>query len=398
MAVRKMSFKRLCTVVGVSLGVFTLTRIAARTTDRRSFGLFVSFFRPCSTDIDTDTPASVYETSSHEPHQTNLHTANKYLVSPFNFNILEDLHYALDTMQKTYFSLWLGKYTTAIDWTAAVMATHVSATLASLSRSRSYTMPGTFDRSNKLDVEAQMIENEINKYFGQVLSYYFGEDHFAIRLQAYDDILWVVLGWLESIQSIESHSAEHYSLDPSIPEWHAHQFIPAFAHRARIFYELAEKGWDWRLCGGGMTWSAHELPYKNAITNQLWISASVSMYLHFPGDTNCSPFLSQYDKIKDKKQRDPTGKLLRAQEHGDQCDEENIDGRSSYDPIYLANAINGYEWLKNSGMMNEQGLYVDGFHIAGYSANHSKTVCDERNEMVYTYNQGKGQHCSSVMH
>jgi hypothetical protein len=40
--------------------------------------------------------------------------------------------------------------------------------------------------------------------------------------------------------------------------------------------------------------------------------------------------------------------------------------------------------------MSEQGLYVDGFHIAGYSANHSKTVCDERNEMVYTYNQGEG--------
>ena len=389
MAARKMSFKRLCTVVGVSLGVFTLTRIAARTTDQRSFGLFVSFFRPCSTDIDTDTPASVYETSSHEPPQTNLPVVNKYLVSPFTTNILEDLHYALETMQKSYFSLWLGKYTTAIDWTAAVMATHVSATLASLSRSRSYTMPGTFDRSNKLDVEAQMIENEINKYFGQISSYYFGEDHFAIRMQAYDDILWVVLGWLESIQSIESHSVEHYSLDPAIPEWHARQFIPAFAHRARIFYELAEKGWDWRLCGGGMTWSAHELPYKNAITNQLWISASVSMYLHFPGDINCSPFLSQYDKIKDQKQRDPTGKLLRAQEHGDQCDEENVEGDSSYDPIYLANAINGYEWLKNSGMMNEQGLYVDGFHIAGYSANHSKTVCDERNEMVYTYNQGK---------
>ncbi|KAG9200060.1 hypothetical protein G6514_007657 [Epicoccum nigrum] len=249
-------------------------------------------------------------------------------------------------------------------------------------------MPGTFDRSNKLDVEAQMIENEINKYFGQISSYYFGEDHFAIRMQAYDDILWVVLGWLESIQSIESHSAEHYLLDPTIPDWHARQFIPAFAHRARIFYEIAEKGWDWRLCGGGMTWSAHELPYKNAITNQLWISASVSMYLHFPGDINCSPFLSQYDKIKDQKQRDPTGKLLRAQEHGDQCDEENIEGDSSYDPIFLANAINGYDWLKNSGMMNEQGLYVDGFHIAGYSANHSKTVCDERNEMVYTYNQG----------
>lgn len=35
-------------------------------------------------------------------------------------------------MQDQYFSVWLGKYTTAIDWTAAVMSTYVSATLSSL--------------------------------------------------------------------------------------------------------------------------------------------------------------------------------------------------------------------------------------------------------------------------
>ena len=294
-------------------------------------------------------------------------------------------------MQSSYFSIWLGKYTTAIDWTAAVMTTHVSATLASLSRSLTYTMPGTFDKSKNLDVEAQMVENEINKYFGQTTTYYFGEDHFAIRMQAYDDILWVVLGWLESIQFVEGHSAGHYASDPqkepTVPEWHARQFIPAFAHRARVFYELAEKGWDWRLCGGGMTWNPRLLPYKNAITNQLFISASIGMYLHFPGDPNCSPFLSQYDKIRDKNDTKPNEKILRAQEHGDQCD-ESITGGSSYDPIYLANALNGYDWLKNSGMTNKQGLYVDGFHIAGYRTNHSKTECDERNEMVYTYNQG----------
>ena len=304
--------------------------------------------------------------------------------------MLQDLHNGLETMQSSYFSIWLGKYTTAIDWTAAVMATHVSATLASLSRSLTYTMPGTFDRFKNLDVEAQMVENEINKYFGQIATYYFGEDHFAIRMQAYDDILWVVLGWLESIQFIEGHSAAHYASgsqrEPAVPEWHARQFIPAFAHRARVFYELAEKGWDWRLCGGGMTWNPRLLPYKNAITNELFISASIGMYLHFPGDTNCSPFLSQYDQIKDKKNRKPSDKLLHAQEHGEQCD--STQSESSYDPVYLANAINGYDWLKNSGMTNKQGLYIDGFHISGYRTNHSKTECDERNEMVYTYNQG----------
>ncbi|KAF2678918.1 glycoside hydrolase family 76 protein [Lentithecium fluviatile CBS 122367] len=300
---------------------------------------------------------------------------------PTATNVFQELHAALEVMQTVYFSLWLGKWTTAIDWTAAVMGTHLSATLSSLSRSLSYTMPGTFDMTRKLDVEAQMVENEINKYFGQSTAYYFGEDYFGIRNQAYDDILWVVLGWLESIQFIQAHSRSHHppkgeGVDGK-GDWHAQQFIPAFAHRARVFYELAEQGWDWRLCGGGMTWNPRLLPYKNAITNELFISASVGMYLHFPGDSNCSPFIDAH----------PNWVKLRVEELGDapSCSDS---ASLPYDPIYLANAINGYDWLANSGMTNEHGLYVDGFHIKDYAHNHSKTECDERNEMVYTYNQG----------
>lgn len=396
---RKMAFKRFCAVAGVLSCAHTITTAAAHTNQPLS-STVDSPSAQLLTDIDTEAHTSVYETFNRDVYQTQLRpsehvaiTSSPYapLISPVTSNILQDLHNGLETMQGSYFSIWLGKYTTAIDWTAAVMATHVSATLASLSRSLTYTMPGTFDKSNNLDVEAQMVENEINKYFGQTATYYFGEDHFAIRMQAYDDILWVVLGWLESIQFIEGHSAEHYASgsqrETAVPEWHARQFIPAFAHRARIFYELAEKGWDWRLCGGGMTWNPRLLPYKNAITNELFISASIGMYLHFPGDTNCSPFLSQYDKIKDKKDRKSSDELLHAQEHGEQCD-SSPQSESSYDPAYLVNAINGYDWLENSGMTNKQGLYVDGFHISGYRTNHSKTECDERNEMVYTYNQG----------
>jgi len=279
-----------------------------------------------------------------------------------NANLLHDLQDALAVMQDHYFALWLGTWTTAIDWTAAVMGTYMSATLSSLSSS----------------VDSLVAENEINKYFSHIVSYYFGQDHFAIRMQAFDDILWVVLGWLESTQFIESHAGTHYTAKTANgtqqPDgWHATQFIPAFAHRARVFYELAERGWDWRLCGGGMTWNPRLLPYKNAITNQLFIAASISMYLHFPGDENCSPFLSQ----KDASRRG-------AEELNEGCE----GARRRYDPVYLANAINGYEWLKNSGMLNDQGLYVDGFHIQGYRWNHSKTTCDERNEMLYTYNQG----------
>ncbi|USP76369.1 glycoside hydrolase family 76 protein [Curvularia clavata] len=310
--------------------------------------------------------------SSIFPEDASTNTASYSLTEA---NILQDLHSSLSTMQDHYFEVWIGKYTTAIDWTGAVVSTYVSATLSTLSQSLSYTMPGTFDKSRKLDVEAQMVENEINKYFAQTSAYYFGEDHFAIRMQAFDDMLWVVLGWLEATMFIESHSDNHYMPDKASGKaWHASQFVPAFAHRARVFYELAEKGWDWRLCGGGMTWNPRLLPYKNAITNQLFISASISMYLHFPGDENCSPFLTAYDASRPQEEQQL-----------DDCDEQL---RGRFDPVYLANAINGYNWLRNSGMLNDQGLYTDGFHITGYRTNHSKTVCDDRNEMVYTYNQG----------
>lgn len=300
-----------------------------------------------------------------------------------NSHVLQNLHEALSVMQDHYFSLWLGKWTTAIDWTAAVTGTHLAATLSTLSRSLAYIMPGTFDKTRKLDVEAQMIESEINKYFGHIITFYFGQDYFSIRTQAYDDMLWVVLGWLEAIQLIKTHSQRHYQDDEGRKgAWHAQQFIPAFAHRARVFYELAEEGWDWELCGGGMTWNPRLLPYKNAITNQLYISASISMYLHFPGDDNCSPFLEATER------QHSDWNLFSLKEQGPMGACSESDDEPEYDTIYLTNAINGYDWLANSGMRNEQGLYTDGFHISGYAQNHSKTECDERNEMIYTYNQG----------
>jgi hypothetical protein len=266
------------------------------------------------------------------------------------------------------------------------MSTHVSAALSTLSHSHVYKKSSSSADTQLLDAEAQRVDNEINMYFAQITAYYFGEDHFAIRMQAFDDMLWVVLGWLESISFINAHSAHRYtsrfssSSYSATGEWHAQQFIPAFAHRARVFYELAEKGWDWRLCGGGMTWNPRLLPYKNAITNQLFIAASASMYLRFPGDRNCEPFIATNTTADGPAQaQDMTD---------DGCTTSLGDSTPTFKPTYLAAAINGYTWLNASGMRNAAGLYTDGFHISGYRTNHSKTTCDDRNEMLYTYNQG----------
>jgi hypothetical protein len=259
---------------------------------------------------------------------------------------------ALDVLQGHHFEIWQGIWPTGIDWTSAVIGTYVSASLSTISTSLSLLS------SSKAD------ENLINKYFSQLVAYYFGQDAFALRQEAYDDILWVILGWLESIKFINKHSELNYTNG----YWYGRQWIPAFAHRARVFWDLAYQGWNTSLCGGGMIWSPWLDPYKNAITNELFISASISMYLYFPGDSNPSPFslpsLADNETIED------------------------WPGRPK-DPKYLAAAIEAYKWLISSNMTDSLGLYVDGYHISGWAKNNSRnTRCDERNEMVYTYNQG----------
>ena len=283
---------------------------------------------------------------------------------------------ALESMQTHYFQIWQGDWPSAIDWTAAVMGTHVSSTLAAFSEARAYTT--ALVKPGEVLEKIQWHENLINRYFTQMTAFYFGENAFALRTQAYDDMLWVVLDWLESIKFINQHSKLQYAfsgddrhavIGSNASKWYGQQFIPQFAHRARLFYDLASKGWDTSLCGGGMVWNPYLTPYKNAITNELYVTASVSMYLYFPGDDNTSPFSSQPGA------RDKAMPPARA-----------------HDPKYLHAAAKAYNWLSKSNMKNDMGLYTDGFHIRGWKGGKNGSIgtgkCDIRDEQVYTYNQG----------
>jgi hypothetical protein len=297
-----------------------------------------------------------------------------------NLKVFEDTIQALTVLQDEYFQPWLGTWPDSIDWTAAVVASYVSGTLASLSEGLEIV---------RLDPreEYRVKENLVALHFSRLVGFYFGQDAFAVRGEAFDDMLWVVLSWLDTIQFIDLHNTMHYQTgtlgaDPAgrissmlrNASWHGNVWVPAFAHRARIFWQLAHKGWDTSLCGGGMNWNPRLEPYKNAITNELYIAASINMYLYFPGDDNVSPYQS--------------AKAAHAAGAGHE-DGMGTSGWPARDPRYLAGAIEGYKWLKSSGMTNSQGLYTDGFHISGYKNPHSnKTDCDQRNDMVYTYNQG----------
>ena len=295
----------------------------------------------------TDNNAAPPQAISQEP--------NTY---PFTYTALLS---ALEVMQSHFFTVSQGNWPEAIDWTAAVMGTQISATLSTMTH---YAQRLRFSSALCID-EARDHENLINRYFTQITSFYFGENAFALRTQAYDDMLWVVLGWLEAIKFIKLHSSLHYTAcyDKNAT-WYASQFIPQYAHRARLFYDLSSRGWDTSLCGGGMIWNPYLAPYKNAITNELYIAASISMYLYFPGDRDSSPFLAH------------TG----------------LPPVKAHDVRFLDNAVEAYQWLKNSNMKNEYGLYVDGFHITGWrggkNGSNGTENCDLKDEKVYTYNQG----------
>lgn len=277
---------------------------------------------------------------------------------------LQQLYAAVNVMQNEYFCLWTGTWPSSIDWTAAVLGTHVGATMSSFTSTYGLDI---FNTDQPHDLSFAALENTINRFFSQLNTFYFGENSFSLRNQAYDDMLWVVLDWLENINFQNLHSELHFARpDASYGSaWHGTQFRDASAHRARIFYELASVGWDRTLCDGGMIWNPSLTPYKNAITNELYISASIAMYLYFPGDPIDAPFMAT--------SQDETAK-------------------SSYphDPAHLQAAVDGYAWLKNSNMTGIYGLYADGFHISGWrsESDPGSRKCDVLNRMVFTYNQG----------
>ncbi|RDW57576.1 putative glycosyl hydrolase [Aspergillus mulundensis] len=294
--------------------------------------------------------------------------------------ILRDLIDGLDVMQDEYFVLYEGTWPTGNDWTRAVHGTHVSATLAALTASANDELLGNSSTDGDKDKDGNekenandsitenflALENLVSHFFAQVTTYYFGENALGLRDQAYDDMLWVVLGWLENIKFQRLHSDLHFegqgSSKSSGRPWHGTQFQTPAAHRARIFYELASNGWDTTVCGGGMIWNPHLGAYKNAITNELYISSSIGMYLYFPGDPIDAPFVAA---------------------------EQSEDGLP-HDPSYLEMAQVAYSWLKHSNMTGIYNLYADGFHVRGYQGpQHPGTGrCDVLNTMVYTYNQG----------
>ncbi|KAJ2975502.1 hypothetical protein NQ176_g5486 [Zarea fungicola] len=331
-----------------------------------AFGLYALAALP-SVSTTANTPyCSVFETvgstaecrslpsnflSSREA-STSSSTATIKSATP-DINILQNTFKALADLQNDYFNQAHNTWPDAIDWTAAVIQTIVTATMSTLTQSLDAAVPGQ-DWKQK--------ENLLSFLHEQIVSSYFGQQADRILDEAFDDVLWVVLAWMEAIKFRRLHEELHYPNggfgDKHIPTdltqaikvtpWHGQVWVDTFAQRASDFWDYSTQGWDTSLCHGGMTWNPRLETYKNAVTNELYIAGSISMYQNFPGTS--------------------------------------LNGSDSHDPRQLQAAKDGYAWLMNVNMTNSQGLFVDGFHI-----NHNipgNVECDVRDEMVYTYNQG----------
>jgi hypothetical protein len=305
---------------------------------------------------------------------------------PADNSVFADFLNALHVTQSEFFAPRMGTWPDAIGWTGTVVGTHLSAATRSISEDL------VFLKSKEDSItDWRRASNLVDNYFAQTIAYYFGQDALTLKHEAYDDMLWAVLGWLETVQFITTHSNRHYTLtSPDLSQatpgftdgrsnscgmisnrpYHGNIWTPTFSRRARIFWDLASYGWDTKLCNGGMIWNPRLTPYKNAITNELFIAASISMYLYFPGDDIQSPFHNRTDRFNPE---DPDAEVP----------------SGPRDAKYLKAAIDGYRWLRSSNMTNSQGLFVDGFHISGYhDKKDNNTRCDVRDEMVFTYNQG----------
>ncbi|KAI5826594.1 glycoside hydrolase family 76 protein [Schizophyllum commune Tattone D] len=98
---------------------------------------------------------------------------------------------------------------------------------------------------------------------------------------------------------------------------------------AKTIYDIIASEWDDSTCGGGVWWSGDHT-YKNAVTNELFLYLSANGYNRF----------------------------------GDQS--------------YLDNAEKTWDWLKNSGMRNSDGLWNDGL----------TDDCKNNGQTTWIYNQG----------
>ncbi|KAI0008257.1 glycoside hydrolase [Xylariaceae sp. FL0662B] len=91
--------------------------------------------------------------------------------------------------------------------------------------------------------------------------------------------------------------------------------------------------WNTSTCGGGLIWNIPAGTYHNAISNELFLQLTATLHNLIPGDT-----------------------------------------------YYLGHSLMEWEWFRNSGMINADGLINDGLT--------DDAACVNNGQPVWSYNQG----------
>ncbi|MBV9386915.1 MAG: hypothetical protein JOZ78_10860 [Chroococcidiopsidaceae cyanobacterium CP_BM_ER_R8_30] len=130
----------------------------------------------------------------------------------------------------------------------------------------------------------------------------------------YDDEGWWALTWIKA-----------YDLTGE----------PRYLEMAKIIFNDMKRGWD-STCGGGLWWKRQkqQQQYKNAITNELFLSVAAKLHLRSPGDS----------------------------------------GPGSY----IDWAKREWNWFRQTGLINRNHLINDGLD----------SVCQNNRQTTWTYNQG----------
>ena len=106
-------------------------------------------------------PQSPPLAGSHDGRLSNNIATEAVLLNP-----LEELRKAVAVMQSTWFENWVGTWPTGIDWTRAVVDTHLISSVGTLSKALLdfRTVPSLSESTTK------DIEDDINRYFSQHVS------------------------------------------------------------------------------------------------------------------------------------------------------------------------------------------------------------------------------------
>lgn len=236
-----------------------------------------------------------------------------------------------------------GTWPSSIAWTAALTSQLTSASI------QTYLQALTSYKDLPDDQHASVMSS-VGDMYQSLPSFFTGEDIYSpYYWGANDDKGWLSLAWLEAYGLAGAMLEQN-------PSFEGANNMPGFSQRAYMFYDQVAQQWDPSTCAGGVTWKATAEPYKNSITNQLFLATTMAMYFYFPGYSNTSMLV-------------PNGTTI------------NIATMDQHDPSLLGKAKEIYNWIMSSNMTNAQGLFIDGYHL-------TNGVCDQADTGVYTYNQG----------